>query len=77
MWGTGSGQEDSARRCHPSYSGCLDPVARDYDCKGSTSFPDGPRYTGEVRVSGSDPFDLDRDDDGIGCESGDEGSGSF
>ena len=28
----------------------------------------GPKYTGPVRVTGSDPYDLDRDGDGVGCE---------
>ncbi|MBF6184039.1 MULTISPECIES: hypothetical protein [Nocardia] len=30
----------------------------------------GPAYTGRVRVVGPDEYDLDRDNDGIGCESG-------
>jgi hypothetical protein len=52
--------------CDPNYSGCLDRNASDYDCAGGTG--DGPRYTGRVRVLGSDHFDLDRNGDGIGCE---------
>jgi hypothetical protein len=37
------------------------------DCAGGGG--NGPRYvTGPVTVSGSDPYDLDRDGDGIGCE---------
>lgn len=52
--------------CHPSYSGCLKRNAGDYDCAGGSG--NGPNYTGPVRVNGSDPFDLDRDDDGWGCE---------
>ncbi|MEK7638560.1 MAG: hypothetical protein AAB388_00185 [Patescibacteria group bacterium] len=40
--------------------------AGDYDCAGGSG--NGPNYTGPVRVNGSDPFDLDRDDDGWGCE---------
>jgi len=52
--------------CHPGYSGCLKQNAGDYDCaKGSGN---GPNYTGPVEVYGSDPFDLDRDNDGWGCE---------
>ncbi len=53
--------------CHPSYSGCLKMNAGDYDCAGGTG--NGPNYTGPVQVYGSDPFDLDRDSDGMGCES--------
>ena len=52
--------------CHPSYSGCLKMNAGDYDCASGTG--NGPNYTGTVQVYGSDPFDLDRDNDGWGCE---------
>ena len=52
--------------CHPSYSGCLKMNAGDYDCAGGTG--NGPNYTGRVQVFGSDPFDLDRDGNGWGCE---------
>ncbi len=52
--------------CHTGYSGCLKVNAGDYDCAGGSG--NGPNYTGQVRVYGSDPFDLDRDGDGIGCE---------
>jgi hypothetical protein len=52
--------------CHPSYSGCLKQNAGDYDCAGGSG--NGPNYTGAVEVYGSDPFDLDRDNDGMGCE---------
>ena len=53
--------------CHPSYEGaCLDPNAEDYDCEGGSG--DGPLYTGEVKVVGPDVFELDHDNDGIGCE---------
>jgi hypothetical protein len=54
------------KQCHPSYSGCLNPSASDYDCAGGSG--NGPYYTGPVQVYGSDPFDLDRDNDGWGCE---------
>jgi hypothetical protein len=56
----------ASRGCHPSYSGCLQMNAGDYDCAGGSG--DGPNYTGPVEVYGSDPFDLDRDNDGWGCE---------
>ncbi|MEK7167905.1 MAG: hypothetical protein AAB791_02790 [Patescibacteria group bacterium] len=52
--------------CHPSYSGCLDPNASDYDCVSGSG--NGPYYTGKVQVIGPDVFDLDRDHDGWGCE---------
>lgn len=54
------------QNCHPSYSGCLNPNASDYDCAGGSG--NGPYYTGTVQVYGYDEFDLDRDGDGWGCE---------
>jgi predicted Rdx family selenoprotein len=52
--------------CDPNYEGaCLDPAAYDYDCEGGSG--DGPKYTGPVEVVGSDPYELDRDGDGIAC----------
>jgi hypothetical protein len=59
-----------ARNCDPSYPDvCLDPNALDYDCAGGSG--DGPRYVrGPIRVRPPDPFDLDREDDGWGCERG-------
>lgn len=55
-----------ASNCHPDYSGCLKINAGDYDCASGSG--NGPNYTGAVEVYGSDPFDLDRDNDGWGCE---------
>jgi hypothetical protein len=52
--------------CDPSYSGCLDPNAADYDCEGGSG--NGPKYTGPVEVRGDDHYDLDADNDGFGCE---------
>jgi hypothetical protein len=56
------------RNCDPSYVGvCLKDGIGDYDCAGGSG--NGPNYAvGPFRVVGSDPFDLDRDHDGIGCE---------
>ncbi|OZV83357.1 hypothetical protein CA850_06260 [Micromonospora echinospora] len=55
-----------ARRCDPNYSGCV-PMASDVDCAGGGG--NGPAYvTGPVRVIGSDIYDLDRDNDGYGCD---------
>jgi len=57
-----------ARPCVPGYSICLNPRVSDYDCAGGF-FADGPRYVrGPIRVTGSDPFHLDLDGNGIGCE---------
>jgi hypothetical protein len=54
--------------CHPAYGGCLDAGSSDYDCAGGSG--NGPDYTGTVQVFGPDPYDLDRDGDGVGCEDG-------
>jgi hypothetical protein len=51
--------------CTSGYSPCL-PPAFDYDCSGGSG--DGPEYTGTVTVTGSDPYGLDSDNDGVGCE---------
>jgi hypothetical protein len=50
---------------------CLDPSAYDYDCEGGSG--DGPDYvegpvTVDWDVPDPDPFELDRDQNGIGCE---------
>lgn len=53
--------------CTPGYSPCI-PPAYDVDCAGGSG--DGPAYVqGPVRVTGSDPYGLDSDGDGIACES--------
>lgn len=57
--------ESSPTDCAPGYSPCL-PPASDYDCAGGSG--DGPKYTGRVTVTGSDPYGLDADNDGLGCE---------
>jgi tetratricopeptide (TPR) repeat protein len=60
--------EDATSQCDPNYAGaCLDPNSPDYDCAGASG--DGPDYTGLVRIVGADPYDLDRDGDGVACES--------
>jgi len=52
--------------CHPGYDPCV-PVDTDVDCADGGG--NGPSYVaGPVRVLGSDPYDLDRDGDGIGCD---------
>jgi len=56
---------EPSNSCTAGYSPCL-PPASDYDCLGGTG--DGPEFTGPVRVTGSDPYGLDADNDGYGCE---------
>lgn len=52
--------------CTPGYSPCLTP-ASDYDCEGGEG--DGPEYVaGPVQVTGADPYRLDLDGNGVGCE---------
>jgi uncharacterized membrane protein YgcG len=57
----------SSNACHPSYSPCVPPGPPDLDC----SDVDGP-----ISVSGDDPHGLDRDRDGVGCETDSGGSSS-
>jgi endonuclease YncB( thermonuclease family) len=52
----------AASTCHPSYSPCL-PVVGDLDCADVRALGVAP-----VRVLGSDPYRLDGDNDGYGCE---------
>jgi endonuclease YncB( thermonuclease family) len=56
--------------CTPGYSPCLvDHGGADYDCAGGSG--NGPYYTQPgvtYSVTGSDPYGLDRDGDGSGCE---------
>ncbi len=58
-------QDDYNTDCTPGYEPCLPPAA-DYDCEGGSG--DGPAYTGRVYVTGGDPYGLDRDRNGVGCE---------
>ena len=56
--------------CDPSYPGsCLHDGIGDYDCTGGSG--NGPNYVdGPIRVRPPDPFGLDADGDGLGCEDG-------
>ena len=55
-----------AGSCTAGYSPCL-PPASDYDCAGGSGH--GREYVyGTVTVTGSDPYGLDADGDGYGCE---------
>ncbi len=59
-------QTPTPTNCTQGYSPCL-PPASDYDCAGGSG--DGPEYVyGTVQVTGSDPYGLDSDNDGVGCE---------
>lgn len=58
-------KSDGTRHCTRGYRPCLHP-AYDYDCRGGSG--DGPRYTDKVRVWGSDPYRLDSNNNGWGCE---------
>ena len=68
---SGDGQQAAAGDCaaYVNSSGwCTDGIG-DYDCEGGTG--NGPNYAPRgVRVvePGEDPFDLDRNNDGQGCE---------
>jgi Ca2+-binding RTX toxin-like protein len=62
----GGGGGGGGGGCTPGYSPCI-PPGPDVDCKGGGG--DGPRYVqGPVSVTGSDPYGLDTDNDGVGCE---------
>jgi hypothetical protein len=63
--GAGGASAGGGGGCTPGYSPCLAP-ASDYDCEGGTG--DGPEYTGRAQVTGADPYDLDADGNGVGCE---------
>ena len=52
----------SVSNCHPSYSPCV-PIVGDLDCADIRALGVAP-----VRVLGSDPYRLDGDNDGLGCE---------
>lgn len=59
-------RDSESARCDENYGGCV-PVASDVDCAGGSG--DGPAYTdGPVRVRGYDPYGLDADGDGYGCD---------
>jgi len=60
--------EPPASNCDPAYpDACLHDGIGDYDCAGGSG--NGPNYVaGPIRVRPPDPFGLDSDHDGIGCE---------
>lgn len=59
--------EPPQNNCDPNYSGACVPIASDVDCAGGSG--NGPAYVvGPVTVIGEDIYGLDRDGNGIGCE---------
>ncbi|KLO31886.1 hypothetical protein ABW16_01190 [Mycolicibacter heraklionensis] len=55
-------------QCDSNYAGACVPIARDVDCQGKGG--NGPAYVqGPVSVVGNDIYQLDRDGDGVACES--------
>ncbi len=71
-WHTVYLRRSPASNCTPGYSPCLVyHGGADYDCYGGGG--NGPYYTAPgvvYTVTGSDPYRLDADNDGMGCESG-------
>jgi hypothetical protein len=64
-----AGSQDGRVRCTPGYRPCIPNRPSDVDCYGGSG--NGPRYTQpgvEYRVTGSDRYYLDSDNDGWGCE---------
>lgn len=55
---TAPASKASPKGCTPGYHPCLPPRAH-YDCSD---------IKGRVFVSGNDPYWLDRDHDGVGCD---------
>jgi Ca2+-binding RTX toxin-like protein len=65
---SGGGGGGGGGSCTPGYSPCI-PPGSDVDCFGGGG--NGPRYTQPgvtYHVTGSDPYGLDGDNDGLGCE---------
>jgi hypothetical protein len=57
----GGGGSSSGSGCEPGYSPCL-PIVSDLNC---SDIPDSKK---PIHVTGSDPYNLDADGDGLGCE---------
>lgn len=57
----GGGGGGAGRGCNPNYTPCL-PIVADLDC---SDIPDSKK---PIHVIGSDPYRLDADHDGLGCE---------
>jgi hypothetical protein len=59
--GSSGGGGSGGAGCEPGYSPCL-PITGDLNC---SDIPDSKK---PVHVTGSDPYNLDSDGDGLGCE---------
>jgi hypothetical protein len=59
--GTFGGGGGGGSGCEPGYSPCL-PITGDLNC---SDIPDSKK---PIHVTGSDPYNLDSDGDGLGCE---------
>lgn len=58
-----------AGNCDPNYADACVPISSDVDCAGGSG--NGPAYfDGVARIVGQDVYDLDRDGDGLACETG-------
>jgi hypothetical protein len=55
--------------CDPNYAGACVPVDSDVDCGGGSGNGPSYVYAKNFRVVGRDIYGLDRDGDGIACES--------
>ncbi|MET3424117.1 hypothetical protein BJ973_003329 [Actinoplanes tereljensis] len=61
------GTKTAGDSCDPNYEPCV-PIASDVDCARGRG--NGPAFVdGPIRVIGDDIYDLDRDGDGIACDS--------
>ena len=58
--------------CTPGYDPCIPNYGADWDCTraggGNGPYYVEDLYSDAIRVTGSDPYGLDRDRDGWGCE---------
>lgn len=64
--GGSPGSANSGDDCTAGYEPCLPDYNADYDCRNGSG--NGPYYTGEVRIVGTDIHGLDADGDGWGCD---------
>jgi hypothetical protein len=60
-------EPQQASDCNPNYTPCVPNDTVDVDCLGGSG--DGPSFVeGQVQVIGEDVYDLDADENGVGCE---------
>lgn len=59
--------QEQGSNCDSNYTDVCVPIASDVDCEGGSG--NGPEYvSGPVTVVGDDIYELDNNNDGIGCE---------